>query len=141
MAKKRKPGKGNGGKKRKPNYSLPDDDHLDVKPIRRVGKQKAWAEVARLLGYHWDTFSEKDRKAAIYAAYNFGVEFAEEAHKDGEEAYGDVKDYRRVCARFAYKTMKVINDVEYALWDSADPETEPRLAAFKLGFDDWMEKH
>lgn len=148
MAKKRKRGgatggggKGGSGKRggrRKPNHSLPSDDHLDIKPIRRTKREQEHAELARLLTHNLDLFSSKERKAAVLTAYTFGASFAEDAYEDGEdEACGDETDYRRVCVRYAYMTMKVINDVEYMLWKSASPD-DIRFHAFRMGFDDRM---
>lgn len=130
---KKKPGS-SGGRRKKPNYKLPADDHLVVKPIKRTKLEQNEAIVARLLSYEWSLFGSKDRKAAVSAAFYFGCQLADETHETDEEAYGDAKDYRRVCIRFAFKTCKVINDVECELWRSQS-EDDPRLVAFSMGFE------
>lgn len=143
MARKKSSGGGkkSGGddnRRRRPNYKLPADDHLDIKPLRRTETQTNEARVGRLLSHEWDLFTSKERKAAALAAYSFGAELAVEAHADGESAYGDLDDYRRVCVKFAWDA-KVCNDVEVELWRSAS-ENDPRLIAFEMGFQAEMER-
>ncbi len=134
---KKKPG--GGGRRKKPNYKLPSDDHLVVKPIKRTRLETNEAIVARLLSHEWSLFGSKDRKAAVTAAFHFGCLLAEDTHGTDEEAYGDPKDYRRVCIVFAFEACKVINDVERELWRSCDPE-DPRVVAFSMGFDERREE-
>lgn len=135
---KKKPG-GSNGRRKKPNYKLPSDDHLVVKPIKRTRLETNEAIVARLLSHEWSLFGSKDRKAAVAAAFHFGCQLADETHGTDEEAYGDAKDYRRVCILFAFESCKVINDVERELWRSQDPD-DPRLVAFSMGFDERREE-
>ncbi len=88
--------------------------------------------VARLLCRHWDLLDARDQRAAVAAAHLLGAELAEAARETGEEAYGDPKDYRRVCVKFA-ADCGVANDVEVALWRAV--REDPRLTAFALGFE------
>jgi hypothetical protein len=90
--------------------------------------------VARLVSHCWDLLSDADREAALAAARYFGCQLADETHGTDEEAYGDPKDYRRVCVVFASETCKVINDVERELWRSQDDD--PRVVSFRRGFED-----
>lgn len=123
-------------KKPRRNYKLPSDDHLVVPPVERDEED---VKAAVLLSHHWDLFSKKDKDQAILIAYWSGVQLATGARETGEEAYGDAKDYRRMCIRFAFEKAKVINDVEKELWRSVDPE-DPRLVAFAKGFKDATKK-
>lgn len=93
--------------------------------------------IARLVSHCWHLFPEKDKEAALLAAFVFGSDLADEVHGTNEEAYGDAKDYRRVLIHtFAFETCKVINDIEVSLWRSQD--SDPRVGSFERGFKDRM---
>lgn len=110
----------------------PGDEEAESAWRRRTPSEHREARVARLLAYDWDILSVADQRAALLAAYSFGVDLAIEVVKDDDEAYGDAKDYRRVCIRWAYEDARVINDVEAALWKNVDDD--PRMLAFQRGF-------
>jgi hypothetical protein len=114
-------------------FSTGDDDAMTSTLNPRTPSDQSDAKLARLLAHHWDLFTPEEREAALLVAYAFGAEFAEVAHEDRETAFGDAKDYRRVCVRWAYEDVRVVNDVERELWRSQDDD--PRVLWFGRGFE------
>jgi hypothetical protein len=99
----------------------------------------AEAAIARLLSHHWCILDEEERRVALLCAELFGVDFATEAHADGEkEACGDGEDYVRVCIKWAYEECRALNDIERELWLSQGDD--PRVRAFGQGFEKQMRR-
>lgn len=121
----------------KPNYRLPDDDHLVVQKVERTTPEaQAHACFAALLAREWSVMGRRDRVEAIKTARAFGEEFAK-THQD-EANY---KSYVETCVVWALDE-KVINDVEFYLWTRPTPKMllDRRVAAFARGCEAYRAK-
>ena len=111
----------------KPNYRLPPDDHLVAPRVQRRTKRAVVdACSAMFLSRDWSLMGAADRREALKVARIFGAEFAK-VHADA----ADRDSYVNTCAWWAFNDMKVINDVEFALWESVT--SDPRIDAFAEG--------
>ncbi|SRR5579885_2588463 len=121
----------------KPNYELPDGDHLVVPPVERRSK-RALADAcdAALLARDWSLMSPGDREEALDVARVFGREFAKAFEEDGRgDSEANYSTYVNTCVWWAFKTQKVINDIEFGLWEHPvyDAPEDPRVGAFAEG--------
>ncbi len=112
----------------------PGDEESENAWRHRTPSELNAAIVARLLSHDISLFSAKDQEAAVWAAFHFGCQLADETHGTDEEAYGDAKDYRRTCIRWALLDVRACNEVEAALFKTGKAEGDPRLRAFQAGF-------
>lgn len=83
------------------------------------------AYFACLLSRDWSLMSKIERRDAVRTAKTYGAVFA----KDHPDRAADRAAYVDMCVWFAFDYCKVINDVEFALWESGT-HVDPRVTAF-----------
>jgi hypothetical protein len=112
--------------------SLPPDDYVRVKPLKRTREQLRVAVVLKILTIvHWDLVLAEGPtvvEEALQQARFHGRGWEEMTPKGD----GGLVDYCEYVVSAA-KIVKVINEVEFQLWFS-NPADDPRLLEFRRGF-------
>ena len=85
---------------------------------------------ATLLAKNWNLMSASEQESALYVARLVGQSFAVE-QRCRQPTFDN---YVKSAVWWAFDEVKVINDVDYALWESGDPE-DPWVVAWKPGCD------
>jgi hypothetical protein len=110
--------------------NLPPDDRVKVTKIRRSKSQLGQAKFAELLVRQYDLLSTEEKHAAAIAARLVGEDYAQ----DHPHASVGFEHYLKVCVQDGL-LLKVMNDVDYALWSFA-PRDDARVLEFCRGFRD-----